>query len=92
MTAVLQIRANAVNVEADAIKNQDIIYRTLQDRSEFAHDLSIDVFVHEYATRTAEQALVAAINQERDVVFDGTHVWLPFVKQTIDMVGRSVPA
>ena len=43
-------------------------------------------FVHEYSTRAAEELLVAAVNEQRDVVFDGTMAWLPFVRATIAMV------
>lgn len=28
----------------------------------------------------------AAVNQQRDVIFDGTMTWAPFVQQTIAMV------
>lgn len=30
--------------------------------------------------------LVEAVNQQRDIVFDGTMMWRPFVEQTIAMV------
>jgi hypothetical protein len=30
--------------------------------------------------------LVTAINEQRDVVFDGTMMWRPFVEQTVAMV------
>lgn len=43
-------------------------------------------FVHEYSTRAAEELLVTAVNEQRDVVFDGTMAWLPFVRATIAMV------
>jgi len=43
-------------------------------------------FVHEYSTRAAEELLVTAVNEQRDVVFDGTMAWLPFVWATIAMV------
>ena len=43
-------------------------------------------FVHEYSTCAAEELLVAAVNEQRDVVFDGTMAWLPFVRATIAMV------
>lgn len=76
---------DAVVVEADAIRNADVIYRSLARRREFAHDLSLDELVHEYATKEAEALLVAAINARRDIVFDGTHAWAPFVEQTIAM-------
>lgn len=43
-------------------------------------------FVHEYSMRAAEELLVTAVNEQRDVVFDGTMAWLPFVRATIAMV------
>ena len=49
-------------------------------------DRAMSRFVHEYSTRAAEELLVAAVNEQRDVVFDGTMAWLPFVRATIAMV------
>lgn len=42
--------------------------------------------MHEYSTNAAEGMLVSAINDQKDIVFDGTMTWLPFVEQTIAMV------
>ena len=30
--------------------------------------------------------MLRAVNQQRDIVFDGTMTWAPFVEQTIAMV------
>ena len=49
-------------------------------------------FVHEYSTAAAEALLVQAINAQRDVIFDGTMAWAPFVEATVAMArdhGRS---
>lgn len=52
----------AVVIEADAIKNRDAVYRTLQalegQHSESEKDLS--QYVHDYSTRAAESMLVTA--------------------------------
>ena len=42
--------------------------------------------LHEKSVKSAEQLLLLAVNFGRDVVFDGTMMWAPFVRQTIDMV------
>ncbi|GMH36595.1 hypothetical protein BSKO_04468 [Bryopsis sp. KO-2023] len=74
----------AVIVEADAIKNQDIVFQVLSGR--LGNDPSVSALVHEYSTAAAESMLVAAVNDQLDIVFDGTMTWLPFVEQTIAMV------
>lgn len=42
--------------------------------------------MHEYSTKAAEGMLVSAVNDQKDIVFDGTMTWLPFVEQTVAMV------
>lgn len=79
----LQVGKNAVVVEADAIKTRDIVFKQLA--KQFQSDASLSQFVHEYSTKAAESMLVAALNQQKDIVFDGTMTWLPFVEQTIGM-------
>ncbi|CAD7700223.1 unnamed protein product, partial [Ostreobium quekettii] len=79
-----KVGPSAVVVEADAIKNQDVVFQALSDR--LGGDPAVSQLVHEYSTSNAEGMLVAAINSQRDVVFDGTMTWLPFVEQTIAMV------
>ncbi|XP_057817926.1 calmodulin calcium-dependent NAD kinase isoform X2 [Cryptomeria japonica] len=76
---------DAVVVEADAFKESDLIYKALsingsQDMLETAE------FVHKSSTDAASSLLVAALNGGRDVIFDGTMSWEPFVEQTIEMV------
>ena len=71
-------------VEADAIKNQDVVFRVLSGR--LGTDPGVSQLVHEYSTSHAESMLVAAVNEQKDIVFDGTMTWFPFVEQTISMV------
>lgn len=42
--------------------------------------------------QAAEMLLVTAINEQRDIVFDGTMMWAPFVEQTIAMVRWNPPS
>ncbi|KAL6343636.1 hypothetical protein AAG906_025001 [Vitis piasezkii] len=75
--------ANCVVVEADAFKETDVIYRAL---SSHHHDmLQTAELVHQSSTNAASSLLVAALNEGRDVVMDGTLSWEPFVQQTIAM-------
>lgn len=46
----------------------------------------VNLQVHEYSTHAASSLLVAALNEGRDVIFDGTMSWEPFVLQTMAMV------
>ena len=41
--------------------------------------------VHESSTTAASALLVTALNDGRDVIFDGTMSWAPFIEQTITM-------
>ncbi|KAH9322684.1 hypothetical protein KI387_017323 [Taxus chinensis] len=75
---------NAVVVEADAFKETDVVYQTLNSSG---HNdlLETSELVHQTSTDAAESLLVTALNQGRDVIFDGTMSWEPFVLQTIAM-------
>lgn len=76
---------DAVVVEADAFKETDVIYHTLNLMSN--GDVSgTSELVHQFSTDAANSLLVSALNEGRDVVFDGTMSWEPFVVQTMDMV------
>ncbi|CAI5490787.1 unnamed protein product [Closterium sp. Naga37s-1] len=78
---------HAVVVEADAFKEKDAIFRALSaDRLSDAARIS--QLVHEESTRAAQSTLVTALNEGRDVIFDGTMSWAPFVQQTIAMARR----
>ena len=54
-------------VEADAIKNKDVVYQQLNKRlSRMGRSTSdLSKYVHEYSTKAAESMFVAAINQQR---------------------------
>jgi len=76
---------DAVVVEADAFKETDVIYQYLNLMSN--GDVSgTSELVHQFSTDAANSLLVSALNEGRDVVFDGTMSWEPFVLQTMDMV------
>ncbi|KAG0612607.1 hypothetical protein M758_6G041400 [Ceratodon purpureus] len=76
---------DAVVVEADAFKETDVIYRTLSTMAK--GDVSgTSELVHQFSTDAANSLLVSALNEGRDVIFDGTMSWEPFVRQTMDMV------
>ncbi|XP_057841419.2 calmodulin calcium-dependent NAD kinase isoform X2 [Cryptomeria japonica] len=75
---------DAVVVEADAFKETNVVYQALNSSGH--HDLlEASELVHHESTDAAESLLVTALNEGRDVIFDGTMSWEPFVKQTIDM-------
>ncbi|GLJ31600.1 hypothetical protein SUGI_0634280 [Cryptomeria japonica] len=75
---------NAVVVEADAFKETDVVYQALN--SSGRHDyLETSELVHQTSLDAAESLLVTALNEGRDVIFDGTMSWEPFVIQTISM-------
>ncbi|XP_059063407.1 calmodulin calcium-dependent NAD kinase-like isoform X2 [Cryptomeria japonica] len=75
---------NALVVAADAFKETDVIYQALH--SSGRHDLlEISELVHQTSINAAESLLVTALNEGRDVIFDGTMSWEPFVLQTIAM-------
>lgn len=42
--------------------------------------------IHERSTRAAEELMVRAINQGRNIVFDSTMMWCPFIMEVIEMV------
>lgn len=75
---------NAVVVEADAFKKTDVVYQALNS---CGHDdlLETSELVHQVSTDAAASLLVTALNEGRDVIFDGTMSWEPFVLQTIAM-------
>eukprot|EP00123_Amoebidium_parasiticum_P016497 comp23458_c0_seq1/m.39168 comp23458_c0_seq1/g.39168 ORF comp23458_c0_seq1/g.39168 comp23458_c0_seq1/m.39168 type:complete len:630 (-) comp23458_c0_seq1:353-2242(-) len=73
--------SQVVIIEADAMKLKDPVYQALSLVDEEA---SRDV--HDYSVRTAEELFLSAIKYRRDIVFDGTMSWAPFVAQTVAMV------
>ena len=46
----------------------------------------VSQLVHEHSTNAANQQLIVALANQRDVVVDGTMTWMPYVQQTIEMV------
>jgi predicted ABC-type ATPase len=68
-----------VLIEADALKMKDPLFTVLNDRA-------VSTLVHREAVGAAEEMLLVAIQQRRDIIFDGTMTWRPFVEQTIAML------
>jgi hypothetical protein len=67
-----RIGREATVIEADAIKNQDVVFQELSHRALFrGADAEVAQFVHDYSTRKAQGALAAAVAQQKDVIFDG---------------------
>ena len=56
----LQVGQDAVVIEADAIKNRDVIYRSLEKMENLGSEANLSQYVHEYSTRAAESMLVTA--------------------------------
>ena len=55
-----QVGKDAVVVEADAIKNRDVLYRSLSRLDMLDRDDDLRQHLHEYSTKAAEALLVAA--------------------------------
>ena len=55
-----QVGQDAVVIEADAIKNRDVIYRSLEKMEHLDSSANLSQYVHEYSTRAAESMLVTA--------------------------------
>ncbi|PRP88167.1 hypothetical protein PROFUN_03990 [Planoprotostelium fungivorum] len=72
-------------VEADAIKRNDPAF-SLAKSTDDPEALSA---IHEHSVKAAEELLLEAIRHSRDIVFDGTMSWLPFVEQTVKMLKDS---
>ena len=73
--------SSVVAVEADALKTKDPIFLSLQQQGSDA-----SAMVHEYSVKAASSLFLSAVRHRRDVVFDGTMAWLPFVQQTVDLL------
>ncbi|XP_024528801.1 uncharacterized protein LOC9631455 [Selaginella moellendorffii] len=78
---------DTVVVEADAFKETDVVYRTISssERGDGGDIAMASELVHSSSTMAASSLLVSALNDGRDVIFDGTMSWEPFVAQTIAM-------
>ncbi|KAL3694085.1 hypothetical protein R1sor_007736 [Riccia sorocarpa] len=79
------VAQNAVVVEADNFKENDVIYRALSSMTAGGNISEAAELVHQSSTNAASALLVAALNGGRDVILDGTMSWEPFVLQTIAM-------
>ena len=55
-----QVAKDAVVVEADAIKNRDVLYKSLSRMDFFDRDDNLRQHLHEYSTKAAEALLVTA--------------------------------
>ena len=73
---------NVVSVEADHFKSVDPVYQLLTR----ANLPKASEHVHHYSTQAAEELFLSALKFRRDVVFDSTLAWAPFLQQTLDMV------
>ncbi|XP_027189639.1 calmodulin calcium-dependent NAD kinase-like isoform X2 [Cicer arietinum] len=81
----LEAASKAVIVEADAFKENDVIYKTIKSRGHHDDMLQTAELVHQSSTDAASSLLVRALNDGRDVIMDGTLAWEPFVEETIAM-------
>ena len=77
---------DAVVIEADAFKMHDPIFAQLNVDEQGANE--VGMVVHSHSTGAANEELLAALLNQRDVVMDGTMTWKPFVEQTIAMIRR----
>lgn len=72
----------AIVVEADAFKLHDPIFTALRSVTPG----KASQVVHGSSLEAAEELLLKAVSERRDVVFDGTMSWFPYVKQTLAMI------
>jgi hypothetical protein len=56
----MQVGKDAVVIEADAIKNRDVMYKHLSSNDFTRNDPLLSSYVHEYSTKAAEMLLAAA--------------------------------
>eukprot|EP01043_Picozoa_sp_COSAG02_P051153 COSAG02_NODE_5350_length_4408_cov_48.603852_3_plen_537_part_00 len=75
---------DSVVIEADAFKMHDPIFDQLNKDEHGANE--VGMVVHSHSTDAANEELLAALLNQRDIVMDGTMTWKPFVEQTIDMI------
>jgi thiol-disulfide isomerase/thioredoxin len=73
--------SNVVVVEADAFKMTDPVFLSLN-----AIGVTSAHGVHTKSVERAEELFLLATRDRRDVIFDGTMAWCPFVEQTIAML------
>lgn len=75
---------NTVIVEADRFKASDPLMEHLVQRGA-PHSFAAQT-VHRESTSAAEELFLDALSAARDIIFDGTLKWSPFVTQTIAMI------
>ncbi|GAB5035525.1 p-loop containing nucleoside triphosphate hydrolases superfamily protein [Nannochloropsis oceanica] len=73
---------HVVSVEADHFKAIDPVYQLLT-RAKLP---KASEQVHNYSTQAAEELFLSALKFRRDIIFDSTLAWAPFLMQTLDMV------
>ena len=56
----MQVGKDAVVIEADAIKNRDVMFKHLSSNDFTKDDPMLSSYVHEYSTKAAEMLLAAA--------------------------------
>lgn len=76
--------SHPVVIEADALKMRDPIFQALNKVENGSNVVS--QIVHGHSTDAANSQLLLALREQRNIVMDGTMTWMPYVKQTIDMV------
>lgn len=72
---------SVVIVEADAFKQADPVFTVLASLGTEAAQI-----VHPKSLEGADALLLSATEARRDVVFDGTMAWKPFIDQTVEML------
>lgn len=77
--------ANAVVIEADAFKETDVVYKTLNSKGHHSDMLHISELVHVPSKDAASSLLVTTLNEGRDVILDGTLSNLHHILETIAM-------
>ena len=79
-----QYGAGVVVVEADAFKMNDPLFVVLQSVTPLASRI-----VHQDSLKAAEDLFLQAVNNRRDVCFDGTLSWCEYARQTVSMLKDS---
>eukprot|EP00899_Mesostigma_viride_P025497 jgi/Mesvir1/6131/Mv00835-RA.1 len=93
--------ARVLVVEADAFKESDVVYQAMRQRAEAEGGTGerggdglgasfgaaeASARVHADSLRAAMSTFVAGVNMGKDIIFDGTMSWVPFVEQTVAML------
>jgi hypothetical protein len=73
----------AVVVDADEFKRTDPLFFAAGHRDGVKSD------VHSRSVAAAEELILRSVNARRDVVYDSTMMWEPYIVQTIEMIRLS---